>query len=107
GRSPMPTTSHLMLQLLELVREYDHEAPAAGSVAATDLDLDYFDRIMALLAQRNEAAAADPAPGQQAPTDLADYRVRWEIDLSASSHVGAARQARRAQLQPGSLATVF
>ena len=73
------STSRLMLQLLALVREYDREPAANGSVAATDPDLDYFDRIMAVLAQRDEPAAADLAPGQPVPTDLADYRVRWEI----------------------------
>ncbi len=102
----MPT-SRLMLQLLALVREYDREPPSNGSVAATDRDLDYFDRIMAVLSQRDEPTAADLPPGQPVPTDLADYRVRWEIDLSANSHVNAAHQARQVQLRPESLATVF
>jgi hypothetical protein len=38
---------------------------------------------------------------------MKDYRVVWEIELSATDPVDAARQARRVQLDPNSRATVF
>jgi len=36
-----------------------------------------------------------------------EYRVIWEIELSATDPVDAARQARRVQLDPNCRATVF
>jgi hypothetical protein len=38
---------------------------------------------------------------------MKDYRVVWEIELSATDPVDAARQARRVQLDPNCRATVF
>ena len=38
---------------------------------------------------------------------MAEFRIRWEIDLSAHSTHDAARRARHVQLRPDSLATVF
>jgi|SoiMethySBSTD1v2_1073268.scaffolds.fasta_scaffold5007237_2 hypothetical protein len=38
---------------------------------------------------------------------MAEYLVRWEINVSADSHREAAKQARQAQIRPGTTATVF
>jgi len=38
---------------------------------------------------------------------MPEYRVRWEIDLSADSPEEAATEARRIQLDPDSIAQVF
>lgn len=38
---------------------------------------------------------------------MKDYRVVWEIELSATDPVDAARQARHFQLDPNCRATVF
>ena len=38
---------------------------------------------------------------------MPDYHVIWEIDVVADNPEAAAREARRSQLAPGSLATVF
>lgn len=38
---------------------------------------------------------------------MKEYRVVWEIELSATDPVDAARQARQVQLDPHSRATVF
>ncbi len=35
------------------------------------------------------------------------YLVRWEIDSDAATPLEAAREARAAQLEPGSIATIF
>jgi hypothetical protein len=96
--------SRVMRHLLAIVHEYDNEPEASGSDEATERDLEYFDRIIAiLLAEHRRRRRASVAPG----TGLAEYRVRWEIDLSAHSPLDAARRARRMQLRPDSLATEF
>jgi hypothetical protein len=38
---------------------------------------------------------------------MEDYRVTWEIDVSAETPEDAAMKARRIQLDPASSATVF
>lgn len=38
---------------------------------------------------------------------MKEYRVVWEIELSATDPVDAARQARQVQLDPACRATVF
>lgn len=38
---------------------------------------------------------------------MKDFLVRWEIEISAETPEDAAREALRAQRDPGSLATVF
>ena len=38
---------------------------------------------------------------------MKNYLVTWELELSATDAVDAARQARRVQLDPNSRATVF
>lgn len=35
------------------------------------------------------------------------YIVKWEIDVEAENELEAAREARRIQLDPASIATVF
>jgi hypothetical protein len=72
--------------------------------AAIRRDLAYFDRLLILLSQQDEGVAA---LGRTLATGAGEYRVRWSIDVSAGGVVDAARQARRIQLQPSSLATVF
>jgi hypothetical protein len=42
-----------------------------------------------------------------AETSLQHYRVLWEMDAYADTPLEAARQARAAQLRPGTSATVF
>jgi hypothetical protein len=100
-------TSRTMRQLLALVHEYTREPAPVDSDAAAERDLAYFDRILGLLGQQDDPDATHPAGGQSVPGSAEEYRVRWEIDLSAGGPVEAARQARNAQLRPDSLATVF
>lgn len=38
---------------------------------------------------------------------MREYRVSWEIELSATDPASAARQAREVQLDPACRATVF
>lgn len=38
---------------------------------------------------------------------MPDYRVCWEIDITADTPLHAARLAREIQTRPGSTATVF
>lgn len=38
---------------------------------------------------------------------MSEYRVMWSVDVQAESPVEAAQEARRMQLDPKSLATVF
>lgn len=38
---------------------------------------------------------------------MAMYRVRWEIDVEAETPYEAAVAARKAQVRPGTIATVF
>jgi len=93
-------TSPTMRKLLTIVHQYACEPRLDDSDAAAERDLDYFDRILAIL------GVAPPDAG--APADTAgEYRVRWEIDLDAQSHLAAARRARDIQLAPDSHATVF
>jgi hypothetical protein len=94
----MPT-SPTMRKLLALVHEYAAEPARIDSDAAAQRDLDHFDRILGILGHDLDIAPDPPGP--------AEYRVRWEIDLSACGHLDAARQARYVQLQPESLATVL
>jgi hypothetical protein len=95
----MPT-SPTMRRLLALVHEYTAEPALDDSDAAAERDLDYFDRILAIIGH--------DAGNQVANMDgTGEYRVRWEIDLRARSHLDAARQARHVQLRPDLLATVF
>jgi hypothetical protein len=95
-------TSRTMRQLLALVHEYTREPAPADSDAAAERDLAYFDRILVLLGQQPDPDATPPVTGSNE-----EYRVRWEIDVSAGDPVEAAREARDAQLRPDSLATVF
>jgi hypothetical protein len=91
-------TSPTMRKLLVLLHEYLAEPQPTDSDAAAERDLDYFDRILGVLGHH---VAGDPViAGQQ-------YRVRWEIDVHARSHLDAARQARHAQAHADSTATVF
>jgi hypothetical protein len=96
-------TSATMRRLLALVHEYAAEPAPVDSDAATERDLECFDRILVLLGQHDSGIAA----GQPVPAIQAEYRVRWEIDLTANGPVDAARQARAVQLRADSLATVF
>ena len=93
-------TSPTMRKLLALVHEYVAEPAPIDSDAAVQRDLDYFDRMLGILGHPD-------ADGQAEPTTAGEYRIRWDIDLHAISHVDAARQARSIQLRPESLATVF
>src|SRR5262245_30606424 len=97
-------TSTAMRRLLALVQEYVREPAPLDPDAAIRRDLAYFDRLLILLSQQDETAAAR---GRALATGLGQYRVRWSIDVDAGGAVDAARQARRIQLQPSSLATVF
>lgn len=90
-----------MRRLLALVHEYIAEPPLEDSEAAAERDLDYFDRILAILGHHTDVQIVG------APDSIGEYRVRWEIDLHARSHLDATRQARQVQLRPDSLATVF
>lgn len=94
-------TSPTIRKLLALVHEYAAEPAPIDSEPAVQRDLDYFDRILGILGHDAEAA------GQADPTAAGEYRVRWDIDVHAASHLDAARQARTIQLRPESLATVF
>jgi hypothetical protein len=94
-------TSPTMRRLLALVHEYTAEPPLDDSDAAAERDLDYFDRILVILGHDTDGQMANTQDG------AGEYRVRWEIDLHARDHLDAARQARHAQLQLDSLATVF
>jgi hypothetical protein len=96
----MPT-SPTMRRLLALVHQYTAEPALDDSDAASQRDLDYFDRILAIIGHDtdNQVGRTHDRAGE--------YRVRWEIDLRARSHLDAARQARHIQLRPDSLATVF
>ena len=38
---------------------------------------------------------------------MVEFTVTWEIEVDADSHEAAAREARRIQLDPNSIATVF
>jgi hypothetical protein len=96
------TTSPTMRMLLALVHEYAAEPAPADSDAAAERDLGYFDRILGILGHD-----PDVDPGRAATASPGEYRVRWEIDLSALSALDAARRARDVQLQPESLATFF
>jgi hypothetical protein len=93
-----------MRRLLALVHEYAREPAPIDPDAAIRRDLAYFDRLLILLSQQDEG---DAARGRAFVTGAGEYRVRWSIDVDASGAVDAARQARRIQLQPSSLATVF
>ena len=95
-------TSRVMRQLLAIVEAYYDEPEASGSDDATERDLEYFDRIIALLARQRRHRARRPSP-----VGMVEYRVRWEIDLSARSALEAACKARAVQVQLDSLATVF
>jgi hypothetical protein len=89
-----------MRQLLTVVHQYASEPRLDDSDAAAERDLDYFDRILAILGVA--------PPDTSAPEETTgEYRVRWEIDLDAVSHLAAARRARDMQLRPDSHATVF
>jgi len=91
-----------MRKLLALVHEYAAEPAPVDPDAVAQRDLDYFDRILGILGH-------DPDLGADAatPASYGQYRVRWEIDLDARSHLAAARRARDVQRQADSLATVF
>lgn len=56
-------------------------------------------------------ASSKPKPERQRnPSPIGkeyEYLVRWEIELSATSHVDAARRALAIQRDPKSIATVF
>lgn len=54
--------------------------------------------------KKHRAAATAPPPRGQ---PLHEYRVRWEIEVSAGSPREAARLAQRIQRGPANLATVF
>jgi hypothetical protein len=94
-------TSPTMRKLLALVHEYAVEPAPIDSDAAVQRDLDYFDRILGILGHDAEAS------GQADAAAASEYRVRWDIDVHAVSHLDAARQARSIQLRPESVATVF
>jgi hypothetical protein len=94
-------TSPTMRKLLALVHEYTAEPRLDDSDAAAERDLDYFDRILAILGHDTDVQRAGTQDG------AGEYRIRWEIDLHARDHLDAARQARHVQLQLDSLATVF
>lgn len=91
-------TSPTMRKLLVLLHEYLAEPEPTDSDAAAERDLDYFDRILGLLG--HHVGGRPDAAGLR-------YRVRWEIDVYARSHLDAARQARHVQLHADSTATVF
>ena len=77
-----------MRRLLALVHEYTAEPPLEDSEAAAERDLDYFDRILAILGHHTDVQIVG------APDSIGEYRVRWEIDLHARCHLDATRQAR-------------
>jgi hypothetical protein len=97
-------TSTTMRRLLALVHEYAREPVPIDPDAAIRRDVAYFDRLLILLSQQDEPGAAR---GRALATGAGEYRVRWSIDVGAGGAVDAARQARRIQLRPMSLATLF